>query len=191
MSKSREIEFKTMLTEAEFGQVKEAYHLNDENFKSQTNCYFDTVDQKLKKLGWGLRIRLFADRGELTLKIPAKDVGLWEITDSLTLRQATFLREQGQILTEGAVANQLQNHHIAPKDLLLIADLTTMRAEFPVKEGLLALDENFYGQLHDYELELEVTDATIGAEAFHALLTQLGLTYRPAENKITRAIKET
>lgn len=192
MTKTREIEFKTMLTAAEFARVKAHYRLADDRFKSQTNCYFDTPDQQLRSRHWGLRIRLYPDRGELTLKVPAKDAGRWEITDPLTRQEAQQLRDQGRILSTGVVAEHLRNHQIQPEALELIADLTTLRAEFPIKEGLLALDESFYGKgkMHDYELELEVTAADTGAAGFDSLLAQLGLPYRPAENKITRAIKE-
>lgn len=189
MSKSREIEFKTMLTAEEFTAVYHHYQLTETDFKTQTNCYFDTVDGQLRTRGWGLRIRLYPDRGELTLKVPANDGGLWEYTDPLTYEEVQDLRSKGKILPTGTVAGKLQEARLSPGNMKLLADLTTHRAEFTIPEGLLALDENFYGTTHDYELELEVTDSVQGKEAFLSLLAQLKLTYRPAENKIARAFK--
>ena len=73
---------------------------------------------------------------------------------------------------------------------LPFAELTTRRAEFSVTEGLLALDESWYGQSHDYELELEVSEASSGKRAFLSLLDRLHISYRPAKNKIIRALEE-
>lgn len=189
MAKTREIEFKSMLTENEFAMLCQHYQLTSDTFKTQTNCYFDTEDYKLRSLGWGLRIRLYADRGELTLKVPAAEGGLWEYTDALTLETAQTLRTQGTCLHTGAVADKLQEAGLSATEVKLLADLTTKRAEFSIPEGLLALDENFYGTTHDFELELEVSDPVHGQAAFLQLLQQLHLTYRPAENKISRAFK--
>lgn len=107
----------------------------------------------------------------------------------MTLETAQTLRTQGTCLHTGAVADKLQEAGLSATEVKLLADLTTKRAEFSIPEGLLALDENFYGTTHDFELELEVSDPVHGQAAFLQLLQQLHLTYRPAENKISRAFK--
>ena len=73
---------------------------------------------------------------------------------------------------------------------ILSLDEAARRAEFSVTEGLLALDESWYGQSHDYELELEVSEASSGKRAFLSLLDRLHISYRPAKNKIIRALEE-
>ncbi|WP_368251735.1 CYTH domain-containing protein [Enterococcus sp. 2201sp1_2201st1_B8_2201SCRN_220225] len=190
MTTAKEIEFKTMLTAEEFQRVKTHYQLTEKTVKKQTNYYFDTPDQRLKKRHWGLRIRLYPDSAEQTLKIPASTGGLWEITDSLTLKEAQRLTKKAQLKADGQIANKLASIGIKVEEIVLLADLTTARWEFKIPAGLLAIDESWYGNGHDYELELEVSDFTQGKEQFQHLLTELDLTFRPGANKITRAIKE-
>ncbi len=85
------------------------------------------------------------------------------------------------------MADKLAEYAITAKDLILFAELTTKRAEFSIDEGLLALDESWYTNQHDYELELEVENSEKGKQDFKMLLDKFDITYRPAKNKIERA----
>jgi len=189
MGEQVEIEYKTMLTEKEYHQLLAYYNLSEEAFKIQTNYYFDTVDHKLREKHFGLRIRTTATDAELTLKTPIEH-GLLETTDPLTKTSAASLIASEKILPTGIVAQRLRAAGIEPDTLRMIAALKTKRAEFPIEEGLLALDESWYGQQHDYELELEVNEPIKGKDAFHSLLRLFGVPYRPAKNKIIRAVEE-
>lgn len=187
---SREIEFKTLLTPSEFQKVVAHYQLTPASRKTQTNHYFDTPKGHLQEHHWGLRIRTYANHGEQTLKVPAAAGGLWEITDALSLAEADRLVKKGTIKASSNVATKLATINVHPRDLRLLASLKTARWEFAIPEGLLALDESWYGSKHDYELELEVSDPVLGQTAFYELLQSLKLTYQPGENKISRALKE-
>lgn len=190
MAESVEIEYKSMLSATEFQQVITYFHLNEENFHTQTNFYFDTPDQKLKALGCGLRIRLTATKGELTLKTPLAE-GLLETTDTFSPSQAQEFLATGMILLNGTVAEALRRLGIDPTEVRLFTQLKTKRAEFSIPAGLLALDESWYGATgHDYELELEVKEASQGQAEFRSLLQRLGVQEKPAVNKIQRAFKE-
>lgn len=186
MSEQTEIEFKTLLTRDDYNRLTEYYQLSSESFYTQKNCYFDTPNYKLAANHCGLRIRELTTYGELTLKTPEK-VGRLETTDPLSLAQTKNLIKQQQILTTGNVVDKLCDLDILPSDLVLFAELTTKRAEFPIEEGLLALDENWYEKEHDYELELEVENSDKGKQNFQNLLTKFNLSYKPAQNKIVRA----
>ena len=105
-------------------------------------------------------------------------------------RVFAFYQLDQRILFTGAVADRLIQEQIDPAAVKPFAELTTRRAEFSVTEGLLALDESWYGQSHDYELELEVSEASSGKRAFLSLLDRLHISYRPAKNKIIRALEE-
>lgn len=190
MSESIEIEYKSLLTQKEFNTIRTYYQFQDHSFKKQSNYYFDSAEMVLKNRGFGLRIRTFPEKAELTLKTPAEH-GLLETTDSLTLTEAEALLKADQILLTGQVAAKLTAEGIAPDTLHLFADLTTARAERRIREGLLALDESWYGSTgHDYELELEVSDPQKGELAFQQLLARFGVEFKPAVNKISRAFKE-
>ena len=57
-----------------------------------------------------------------------------------------------------------------------------------IPEGKLALDESWYSDQHDFELELEVPDSTFEELDFKQLLKRHDLPYRHTQNKIVRAV---
>ncbi|KAF1296392.1 adenylate cyclase [Enterococcus sp. JM4C] len=189
MSENLEIEFKTLLTESDYQAICQLYQLGEQDFHSQTNIYFDNQTSDLKEKQMGLRIRLLPTYAELTLKSPAKE-GLLETTDKLTLSQAQDFLLKDSLPTFGAVYDFLKNASIDCRTLKSIGKLTTKRAEFSIEEGLLALDESWYGHAHDYELELEVADYAVGKKQFEHLLSRLSISYQPAKNKIQRMLEE-
>lgn len=187
MSEMLEIEYKSMLTQQEYSQLIQYYQLKPEDFTVQTNIYFDTPDGQLAQKNCGLRIRLLEDRAEYTLKTPAKE-GKLETTDTLSKEEALSFIEQRQLPRQGAVFQKLLELAVPSDELGKIGDITTKRAEFHIEEGLLAIDESFGEQLHDFELELEVSDATLDKSAFLAFLERHSFPYRPAKNKIQRML---
>ncbi len=190
MSQQIEIEFKTLLQAKDYDKIVDYYQLTKETPLTQTNLYFDTPTQALRQKKYGLRIRAYETYGELTLKCPApKHQGLLEITDTFDQTTLNTLLAQESILATGEVAHFLKRQHFDLTNLKPFAKLTTKRYEISLPIGLLALDESWYGQEHDYELELEVPEATQGQKDFQALLATFKLPYQPAPNKIVRAAK--
>lgn len=190
MSEEIEIEFKSMLIQNEYEELLRYYNITDDQFVIQTNLYFDTADFQLKKHGMGLRIRRFDTKAEATLKIP-QSVGLLEVTDALTITEVEQALDKKQFASGAAeILARLKQLNISLLDLSLIGKLITKRAEFIIPEGKLALDESWYGQRHDFELELEVSDSSYGEEDFNQLLKKFDLPYRKTQNKIARAVTE-
>lgn len=188
MAQQIEIEYKTLLTKDDYEKIFDYYQLKNHSFTQQTNVYFDTPDQQLKKRRWGLRIRRYESTGELTLKCPTDQMGLLEITDDLSIETTRLLIEEQRILATGEVAQQLQQQAIVLDELRPLAELTTKRYELDLPIGLLALDHSWYNKQEDYELELEVQDETQGKVDFFQLLEKLNIPYQKAENKIVRAL---
>lgn len=188
MSESIEIEYKTMLTQQEYLQLMTHYQLTSSHLVTQTNLYFDTSDYQLKEKNMGLRIRYFDSDAEATLKIP-QQVGLLEVTDRIELSEAKKALETDQFPKSAQqISSVLSKEEISTEFLGLIGRLVTKRAEIIISEGKLALDENWYRNQHDFELELEVQDSGRKETDFFALLNQFNIPYRPAENKIVRAV---
>ncbi len=188
MNESIEIEYKTMLTQLEYLQLIAYYQLNSSHFVTQTNLYFDTSDSQLKEKNMGLRIRFFDTEAEATLKIPQK-IGLLEVTDKIALTEVNGAVKTKQFPQSAQqISRVLNNETIETDQLTLIGRLVTKRAELVIPEGKLALDENWYQDQHDYELELEVQDSGKKESDFFALLNQFNIPYRPAQNKIIRAV---
>ena len=72
MSTNLEIEYKSLLSLAEYDQLKNLFtHVTPVR---QTNHYLDSKDFKLRKKKLALRIRTFDKSAEMTLKVP-QEVG--------------------------------------------------------------------------------------------------------------------
>ncbi|MGK0550840.1 CYTH domain-containing protein [Enterococcus faecalis] len=185
MSEHLEIEFKTLVVQKDFERLTQFFALTEDHFFYQKNYYYDSSDFLLKKQNMGLRIRTFSNHAEVTLKIPAPE-GLLEINDSLSLDAAQRWLDTDTAPTSGPVYEKLIQIEVDPNRLHVFGSLTTRRAEITIPSGILALDENWYNHHHDYELELEVTDAVTGKAAFDMLMERLTIPVIPAPNKIQR-----
>ena len=182
MTQEVEIEFKSMLTKDEYDKLIQAYKLEDQ-VRWQANDYFDTPSFQLKKNGAALRIREKKQGQVLTLKQP-NEVGLLETHASITEEEAEDLFKYG-IVHDDQMKQALAPFQLnAPLEHL--GRLETNRAEHQTEDGLLVLDESHYLETTDYEIEFEVTNEEAGQRAFERLLSEHGLLYRPAKNKIVR-----
>ncbi|MDR2832151.1 MAG: CYTH domain-containing protein, partial [Streptococcaceae bacterium] len=152
--------------------------------KIQINHYFDTDSFDLGQQKMGLRVREFTNRFEATLKIPQPH-GLLEISDELAYEKTQTTLAKGLFPESPFVEQALP---VVTSKLVPIGSLKTARIEFPIKEGLLAIDESWYFNKHDYELELEVENKTFTKEDFFTYLQQLNIPYKKAQNKIVRML---
>lgn len=184
MSQNIEIEFKNMLTEQEFLHLKTHFPLDSANFKKQVNHYFDTPSFSLKDHHSALRIREKGLQFEMTLKQPA-DQGLLETTQLLSAAQAEKILSTGKLL-DGEVKEAVSKLINDADELQYFGSLTTERAEFEYKGGLLVLDHSYYLNTEDYEIEYEVTDEAEGFRIFSAMLDELKIPVRTTDNKIKR-----
>ena len=184
MSETIEIEFKNLLTKVEYENLLQTFDVKEKDIVMQSNHYFDTPEFDLKNLGSALRIREKRNNLELTLKQPAA-VGLLETTQHLSVNefQAAI---QLQIFPKGIVQERLEQLKIAFNKIVYFGSLTTKRAEFPYKVGLLVLDHSFYLKKEDYEIEYEVEDFQTGQLVFQELLKQYDIPIRKTQNKIAR-----
>ena len=177
-----EIEYKTLLTKNEYQQLLPLFA--DVKPIKQTNYYIDTPDFSIRDAKIVLRIRTSENRAELTLKIP-QQVGNMEYNQSLTLAEShLFINEC--VLPEGKIRTLLTQAVINLEKLKVLGSLTTIRYEKETTIGLMALDENYFFNTIDYELELEVTDAKIGKKQFDHFLQAHHIHYKYAKSKVAR-----
>lgn len=184
MSQNIEIEFKNMLTSEEFLQLKLHFNIDQNKFKKQVNHYFDTPSFSLKSLNSALRIREKGTLFEMTLKQPAKQ-GLLETNQLLSAEQAENMLNSGKIV-DGEVKDIITKMVEDADTLQYFGSLTTNRAEFNYKDGLLVLDHSDYLNTEDYEIEYEVPDEAEGFKVFSELLSELKIPVRSTDNKIKR-----
>lgn len=183
MTQEVEIEFKNLLTKKEFNDIYTSLPFPSEGI-TQTNYYFETQDFLLQANQSALRIREKDGEFQLTLKEPL-EVGLLETHDSLTKRQAEQWIQGHPILLSNT-GQQLKNMGVSINDLTYYGKLTTKRFECQ-KDGLtFVLDESFYNDYVDFELEIEAPSEEEGQQAFQQLLTTHDIPNRRTPNKIER-----
>lgn len=188
MSQNVEKEFKNLLNKEEYEALIVAFDLDETEPTKQTNIYFDTPDFKLKGLNSGLRIRMYEDKGEITLKTPIQENEKLETNDDLTLDEAKTLVEAHLMKATGNVADKLKGLGIAPGDLVIIGQLSTIRYDFPGDKGTFFLDKSFYQDQMDYELEFESESLEEGALIFQNFLKLHDIKVRKAKQKIERML---
>ena len=182
-----EIEYKTLLTPDRYQQLLPLFE--GISPVQQSNYYFDSPENHMKKAKMALRIRTYEDWAELTLKIPqANSIGNLEINQTLTLVEAQAILS-GDPLPEGQILSILKEKAIPTKELACLGSLTTVRLERQHSLGLMALDKSHYFDQTDYELEVEVADETAGKLAFSQFLEEYGISYQQAPSKLARFAK--
>lgn len=176
-----EIEFKTLLTKEEYHSLEDFF--KDQTPIQQTNHYIDTPDKTIQNHQMALRIRTLANRAELTLKVP-QEAGHFEYNQALTFEQVeTFLSKKK--LPQGEIASFLTDLYIPLTYLDVWGSLETERREKRIPKGLLAFDLSRYNSIEDYELEMEVDDAS-DETYFHEFLKEKQIEYKPAKSKVAR-----
>jgi len=184
MSQNIEIEFKNMLTKAEYERILTAFNIEEDQIFTQENLYFDTPDFALKKAESALRIRRKGTDFVMTLKQPRK-IGLIETNQLLTCEEASAAINDG-CLPGGQIKQIIEEYNIPFSKLEYFGSLTTKRAEIAYENGLLVLDHSIYLQHEDYELEYEVEDYQAGRKNFQGLLKQFKIPERVTKNKVRR-----
>lgn len=193
MSQELEIEFKNLLSKDEYQDLFESYHFSEVKPIIQENYYFDTEDLSLKEQSCSVRIRIVEgqDQAELTLKSPSDNHDhLVETTESIPLAQAQKIIKADQVLLPQSIEDQLNQEGLKVSQLSLITWLKTKRYEKSYQDCLLVLDQSWYGQTSDYELELEAPSHDKGQDLFYTILLNHDIPQRDKVNKVARAFSQ-
>ncbi|TFB15047.1 CYTH domain-containing protein [Filobacillus milosensis] len=178
-----EIEFKNILNEKQYNQLREKW-FNDQEPKKQTNYYFETDDFQLKNHQSALRIRKKNDQYIATLKQP-RDEGLLETHDQLTDDEANQWFDNQVILKEN-IQKQLSPLNIDLDQINYKGELTTYRLEKSVNNFIVVLDYSRYNGVEDFELEIESPLYQEGKAFFEQILDEHNIEKQPSINKIQR-----
>lgn len=189
MSQQIETEYKNLLTKDEYEDLLIHFNLEDTEPTHQANVYYDSEDWKLRHLGMGLRIRIYDDFAEQTLKSPIREHEMLETTDHLTKEEGQSLVESGQLKMDGLVAVKLGDNGISLSELKQVGQLSTVRYEIPAETGTFFLDASYYQDQNDYELEFETDDPENGLQIFEQFLDSQNINRRETVQKISRALK--
>jgi len=183
VSTNNEIEFKQLLSKANYQDIYDKYFLDEKAF-SQTNYYIDTLNFDLKSHQSALRIRVKNNAYEMTLKVPA-EIGLLEYNFETNIEPKLNKQIESQDLPED-ILDQLLNMGIDIDSLIILGDLTTERIEKEIDGNLLVLDKNRYLGFEDFELEYEVDDYNEGLIQFKSILNQFNIKHEMPNNKVKR-----
>ncbi|UUX34181.1 CYTH domain-containing protein [Fundicoccus culcitae] len=185
MSRSIEKEIKIMLSHENFQKLINHFQFNDINPLKQTNTYYDTKDASLKQLQTALRLRVFKDSSEWTLKQTQANLTSLEIT-----KMIASVQEAPTTLTPEFIGLEicafLEEMSIDINRLKPTYEMTTYRWNQPVEYGLFAIDQTTYFDQTDYELELETDNLENGQKQIKILLNKLDIPYVAAAKKIAR-----
>lgn len=189
----KEYEVRLMVDEEKYFFIV-TYYMNiypNKHFLQNTNYYFDTDELDLRKQHMTLRVRTINDvRSELTLKIKGED-GDEEIDDGLTPREADLLINQN-IFPYGEVRKRLALLPHSLDKYHRIAVLYNRRLEIEFEDHVLVIDKNTYGDVVDYNIEVE---SSIGIKHAKEMMKQyieqfnLPVSKEKYVGKATRAIK--
>ena len=197
MSKHREIEAKTLLSKEVYQKITNSFQVKN-NF-IQENYYFDTPKDFLKRHNISLRIRIYADHAEQTMKVPDPNPvqknfhEVIEINDNLTREKAKELIEQKHVIFQGNIGEYITNHFTSEQNKLSIFTWSkTRRILMNGPENCeLTLDATSYPDSYkDYELEIENTNPTLIQKVQQILEKDFNFTQtadNTNQNKIARA----
>lgn len=186
MEEALEIEYKNILSPAEYQDLVGEFEECQQRIKHLHNSYYDTADRKLKAKGMGLRIRQADHYQHLTLKVHQADQEMLEYTEKLTAKELEQSRSQERPVPKKELENVLAQAGIAWQDLEMIGHFQTLRREIPYKGQLVVLDACQFDHYQDYELEMEVTSPATGWQIFQAFLEARQIERRPAAVKVAR-----
>lgn len=181
MPKDVTIEFKTLLTKAEYDRIYSKYKECPGNL--QTNYYFDTKRFTLKASDAALRVK---KRDNLVLTFERKKgYNFQRIDEDITEEQFKDLIEKGIIPSEKIAAEV--NDIIKGQNIINFMNLSTYRISFPYKKGRLSLDRCEYVDSVDYELEYEATTREKGKLEFVEIIKEFNIAYKKSQVKLKRA----
>ena len=190
----KEFETRLMLEEEQYFFIV-TYFMNiypNKHFLQNTNIYYDSDDLFLRSQHITLRLRTINDvKSEFTLKIKGDD-GDEEITDGLTPKEADLLKNDN-LFPYGQVRNRLMLLPYSLDKYHVVATLYNRRLEIDFGDYLLVVDKNVYGDVTDYNLEIESKiDINHAKKVLKEYIAKFNL---PVSNekyrgKATRAIQE-
>ncbi len=176
MNKQIELEYKMILTPRQFSYIKNKYPFTYP--VKQTNYYFDNPSKELSEKRYALRIREIDNSYILTLKIPQK-IGVLELEQEIPAMQI-----QKELLSQ-PLQDALSFLQIS--ELSCFGSLTTYRSTLDLPDAVVCLDENFYHNHHDYEIEYEVKNDHDSYPAFLSFLRDCKIRrHVPAKGKARR-----
>lgn len=176
-----ERELKLLINKQVYDNIMNSYDFHKSII--QTNTYFDTANQNVKKQHGAVRIRTIENKKIFTLKIKKDEYTHYEFEKEISSENINEI-EDPEIL------NWFNQYQI-PKNLHPTANFTTLRNVYEFENGELCLDKTTFKNYVDYEIEYEYTSDHDGIQFFNSILDQYGLKWQKnCPSKIARAMND-
>lgn len=176
-----ERELKLLIDEEVYNKLLHSYDF--QNPITQTNTYYDTKNQDVKKQHSAVRIRMIQDKKIFTLKIRKDEYTHYEFEKEINTENIDDIND-----TE--ILNWFDQYQI-PKNLDPTVSFTTLRYVYKFEHGELCLDKTDYINHTDYEIEYEYTSDHDGIHFFNSILEKYDLKWiKNCPSKIARALND-
>lgn len=176
MKNNLEIEYKTLLTEAQYLLLKESLVIDQEI--TQKNTYYDNPKQQIRKAANMCRVRAINNQYEFTLKIP-EEAGVREY--STFSHSPNILQDKFQDI--------LIAHGFSHVSLPITTTLTQRSLSHDTYAQICLDRTTFEDGSCDFELEYELYQADDKAfDAYLQLLDAFKIPYKKAPAKFARAL---
>lgn len=179
MNQPIERELKLLIAKEQYEKIKDTLSFSDPF--TQSNTYYDTMENTLKDRQCALRIRTISNKHIFTLKIKTDAITHIELekeVDTDTL----------DCLNDPEIRFWCRQYDI-PMKLRPIASFSTIRRTMTTEEATICLDANTFENGNDYELEYEYHMEHDGVQAFNELLKPYHLEYeKNCPSKLARAV---
>ena len=159
-TKELEFESRALLNESQYKEITK-YFLDNfpNNFKKFDiyNDYFETDNKDLFKNKLMLRVRRLESQYDFTLKVPLKDSS-GDTEHHQYLDETAYKKLLGDnIFPDGEIKNIISGFNITISQIKYKKSLHCNRLEFYIDEFIIVLDKNEYGNIIDFNIEIEST----------------------------------
>lgn len=178
MEQNIEKEYKVLLTKNQYNHFIKVYPFT--KTVHQSNTYYDTPNQDIKKMDGALRIRTIENKNIFTLKIKRDASSHFEYEKEIS---CTSIDE----IKDAEILEWLQAYDIPPK-VHPIVSFSTIRKIWNTDEAEISLDMTSYENHIDYEIEYEYKKNHDGLQKFQQILNTIHVIYKKnCPSKIARA----
>lgn len=178
MKKNIEKELKILVTKEQFQKLANTYA--PLHYNSQTNTYYDTLNNDIRNKRGAMRIRFINNQYIFTLKMHS-DEGLLEY-------ECEVEEDSISALNKIEIIELLEKFNIH-SPFHIIGQLKTNRATIEDEYAELCFDENFYNNTCDYEIEYEYKKEHDGITRFNDILSYIDVKYeKNCISKIQRGL---
>ena len=153
---NKEYEARVMVSESQYEQILSRYSKSykPKEYIKNVNVYFDYEDLYLTLHHIVLRTRMIKENEyELTLKIKGECSDL-ELNHILTKDEYESMKKK-VVIPKSPILDKLNELNVNINRIKLITELKTDRLEVQYKKHLLVIDKNYYGDMVDYNVEVE------------------------------------